>query len=116
MDSLLKELHKGNQRPRGVEDSLRQAYQTVFMGTPTKAQQRQVFCDILAQTQIFTAAKTRGISPEDSESKREIGLYLLTVLGMAPSESKDIFDSMEHLVRLFAKNNRSNKNREESKR
>lgn len=97
-----------------VEDTAREAYHAVFFGKPTAAQQRKVFSDLLAQTHVFTAGRQVGLSAEEVESKREIGLYFLTMVGLAPTETQDIFSSMDKLVRMFAQNNRNTKNQAEA--
>jgi hypothetical protein len=94
---------------QGVESDLRRSYQSTFFGSPTKSEARRVFCDLLAQTNIFSAFAGEGLTPEAGEAKREIGLYLLAMVGMAPSDTADIFSSMDSLVRMFAKNNKAAK-------
>lgn len=98
---------KEQKPPAGVEDDLRFSYRAVFLGNGTKADGRRVLCDLIDQTHLFKAFMSEGVSAEVGEAKREIGLYILAILGLAPSHAENTLDSMDTLVRLFAANKRA---------
>lgn len=91
-----------------VDHELRESYRKVFFGLAEPADKRRVFCDLLAQTNFLSTSMTTGETPEASEAKRGVGLYLLTVVGLAPSTKEDIFESLREMTRLFSANQNAN--------
>lgn len=88
----------------GVEDNLRRSYRAVFLGKGNEADGRRVLADLLGQTNVFSSFGS--LSPEAGEAKREIGLYILVILGLVQSESESTLDSLETLTRLLSINKR----------
>ena len=91
-----------------VDVDLRESYQKVFFGIAEPTDKKRVFCDLLSQTGFLSSSTITGETPEAAEARRSVGLYMLSVLGLAPSNKEDIFESMQTLVGLFAQNKSAN--------
>lgn len=85
MHTLSDWFQPGERRSRHARETLRQAYQDVFRGTPSRQQQQAVLSDLLAFGNLFTVA----LPDEDlrlREGRRQVAYRLLRFLDLSDAE------------------------------